>query len=172
MSATRSAQPRTVEVADGVCSVLGVALAVGVALGWVAAVGCAVVAGPGVAAGAGTDGVPVQPARTTDAARAAATRVEPMSSISVSPRTLGDVIPGGLVRSIALVMYLSPGWQPSYGGALHMADQTGESRIEATFNSIVVFDVQAENTHLVAPIETAAGSTRRLTIGGWYPTPA
>jgi biotin transport system substrate-specific component len=27
-----------------------------------------------------------------------------MSSISVSPRTLGDVIPGGLVRSIALVV--------------------------------------------------------------------
>jgi hypothetical protein len=75
-------------------------------------------------------------------------------------------------RSIALVMYLSPGWQPSYGGALHMADETGESRIEATYNSIVVFDVQAENTHLVAPIEAAAGNARRLTIGGWYPTPA
>jgi hypothetical protein len=75
-------------------------------------------------------------------------------------------------RSIALVMYLSPGWQPSYGGALHMVDETGESRIEATYNSIVVFDVQAENTHLVAPIEAAAGNARRLTIGGWYPTPA
>lgn len=75
-------------------------------------------------------------------------------------------------RSIALVMYLSPGWQPSYGGALHMVDETGESRIEATYNSIVIFDVQAENTHLVAPIEEAAGSSRRLTIGGWYPTPA
>src|SRR5215210_9330847 len=37
-------------------------------------------------------------------ATAAATRVEPMSSISVSPRTLADVIPGGLVRSIALVI--------------------------------------------------------------------
>jgi hypothetical protein len=74
-------------------------------------------------------------------------------------------------RSIALVMYLTPGWQPSYGGALHMADETGESRIEATYNSIVVFDVQAENTHFVAPIEDAAGQTRRLTIGGWFPTP-
>jgi 2OG-Fe(II) oxygenase superfamily len=76
-------------------------------------------------------------------------------------------------RSIALVMYLSPGWQPSYGGALHMVDETGgDSTIEATFNSIVVFDVQAENEHLVAPIEAAAGDARRLTIGGWYPTPA
>jgi Rps23 Pro-64 3,4-dihydroxylase Tpa1-like proline 4-hydroxylase len=54
-----------------------------------------------------------------------------------------------------------------------MLDQTGgDSTVEATFNSIVVFDVQAENEHLVAPIEAAAGNTRRLTIGGWYPTPA
>jgi hypothetical protein len=76
-------------------------------------------------------------------------------------------------RSIAFVMYLSPGWSPSYGGALHMVDETsGETRIDATYNSIVVFDVQSENTHLVAPIEAAAGNARRLTIGGWYPTPA
>ena len=76
-------------------------------------------------------------------------------------------------RSIAFVMYLSPGWSPSYGGNLQMVDQTGgESRIEATFNSIVVFDVQAENAHQVAPIEAAAGDTRRLTIGGWYPKPS
>jgi hypothetical protein len=76
-------------------------------------------------------------------------------------------------RSIALVMYLSPGWSPSFGGALHMADETGgDTRVEATYNSIVVFDVQAENSHLVAPIEGAAGETRRLTIGGWYPKPA
>ena len=75
-------------------------------------------------------------------------------------------------RSIAFVMYLSPGWNSSYGGALHMVDATGgESLIEATYNSIVVFDVQAENAHLVAPIESAAGETRRLTIGGWFPTP-
>jgi Rps23 Pro-64 3,4-dihydroxylase Tpa1-like proline 4-hydroxylase len=52
-----------------------------------------------------------------------------------------------------------------------MFDETGESQIEATYNSIVVFDVQAENTHFVAPIEGAAGETRRLTIGGWFPTP-
>ena len=64
------------------------------------------------------------------------------------------------------MIYLSPGWQPSYGGALHMLDQTGgDSTIEATFNSIVVFDVQAENEHLVAPIEAAAEDARRLTIG-------
>jgi Rps23 Pro-64 3,4-dihydroxylase Tpa1-like proline 4-hydroxylase len=76
-------------------------------------------------------------------------------------------------RSIAFVMYLSPGWNPSYGGALHMVDESsGETRIDATYNSIVVFDVQSENTHLVAPIEAAAGNARRLTIGGWYPTPA
>jgi Rps23 Pro-64 3,4-dihydroxylase Tpa1-like proline 4-hydroxylase len=70
-------------------------------------------------------------------------------------------------------MYLSPGWSPSFGGALHMADEAGgDTRVEATYNSIVVFDVQAENSHLVAPIEGAAGETRRLTIGGWYPKPA
>ena len=76
-------------------------------------------------------------------------------------------------RSIAFVMYLSAGWNPSYGGALHVVDETGgDSRIEAMYNTIVVFDVQAENAHQVAPIEAAAGETRRLTIGGWYPKPA
>ena len=76
-------------------------------------------------------------------------------------------------RSIALVIYLSPDWRSEYGGALHMVDETGgTTRVEARYNSMVVFDVQAENTHFVAPIEDAVGDGRRLTIGGWYPTPA
>ena len=34
-----------------------------------------------------------------------------MSSITLSPRTLADVIPGGAVRSIALVL-AGTGWSP------------------------------------------------------------
>ena len=77
-------------------------------------------------------------------------------------------------RSIAFVMYLSaPAGAHRTGEPSTWSIETGgESRIEATFNSIVVFDVQAENAHLVAPIEAAAGDTRRLTIGGWYPKPS
>jgi 2OG-Fe(II) oxygenase superfamily len=76
-------------------------------------------------------------------------------------------------RSIALVIYLTPGWQPEFGGALQMIDETGgTTRVDAAYNSMVVFDVQAENTHFVDRIEDAAGDVRRLTIGGWYPKPA
>jgi Rps23 Pro-64 3,4-dihydroxylase Tpa1-like proline 4-hydroxylase len=72
-------------------------------------------------------------------------------------------------RRLALVMYLTPGWRPEYGGSLHMIDAAGhETTVAATYNSIVLFDVLAESTHFVAPVEAAAGDIARLTIGGWY----
>jgi 2OG-Fe(II) oxygenase superfamily len=75
-------------------------------------------------------------------------------------------------RRVALVIYLSPHWRPEYGGDLHVVDRDGrETIVEAEYNSMVIFDVLAETTHLVAPIEPAAGEARRLTIGGWYHKP-
>ena len=73
-------------------------------------------------------------------------------------------------RRIALVIYLSRDWDPSCGGSLVMSDPHGEAtRIDPEYNSMVVFDVWAETSHLVEPIGSEAGDRLRFTIGGWYP---
>lgn len=75
-------------------------------------------------------------------------------------------------RRVAIVIYLSPDWETSYGGALHIVDRQGRvSSIEAAYNTMIAFDVLAETTHYVTSIDPAAGTRRRLTIGGWYPNP-
>ena len=72
-------------------------------------------------------------------------------------------------RSLAIVAYLSPEWDPRFGGGLRIDDEGGvTTTIVATFNSIVMFDVAAKTTHAVEPIRDDAGDRRRLTIGGWY----
>jgi Rps23 Pro-64 3,4-dihydroxylase Tpa1-like proline 4-hydroxylase len=76
-------------------------------------------------------------------------------------------------RRIALVIYLSPDWQPSYGGDLHVFDKSGAlTEVVPSYNSMVVFDVLAETTHLVTPVTPDAGDRARLTIGGWYHQPS
>jgi hypothetical protein len=75
-------------------------------------------------------------------------------------------------RRIALVIYLSPDWESTFGGTLVMTDREGnETRVDPGYNSMVVFDVLAETTHLVEPIGSDAGDRARFTIGGWYPNP-
>lgn len=75
-------------------------------------------------------------------------------------------------RRLALVLYLSAGWRPDYGGSLEIVDPDGRTSIvEARFNSLVAFDTRAGTTHRVLPISDAAGERRRLTIGGWYHQP-
>lgn len=75
-------------------------------------------------------------------------------------------------RRIALVIYLSPDWESRFGGALVVTDRNDdEVRIDPGFNSVVIFDVVAETTHLVEPIRAEAGDRARFTIGGWYPNP-
>ena len=75
-------------------------------------------------------------------------------------------------RRLALVIYLSVDWESGFGGALNVIDSQGRrTKIEAEYNSMVVFDVAAGTTHLVAPISPKAGDSARLTIGGWYHKP-
>jgi 2OG-Fe(II) oxygenase superfamily len=75
-------------------------------------------------------------------------------------------------RRLAIVLYLTPGWQPDFGGALVMGDRTGAvRRFDASFDTLAVFDTIAGTTHRVEPVlEAAAGSARR-TFGGWFPNP-
>jgi hypothetical protein len=78
-------------------------------------------------------------------------------------------------RQLAIVIYLSPGWTPEYGGTLVVLDRDGGSHtVPAAYNSVVMFDVVAHKHHFVETIEEAAGERARLTLGGWYhfPEPA
>jgi Rps23 Pro-64 3,4-dihydroxylase Tpa1-like proline 4-hydroxylase len=72
-------------------------------------------------------------------------------------------------RRLALVIYLSRGWQPSFGGQLRVLHKDGTStEIEPQYNSMIAFDVLTAPAHVVLPITPAAGANQRLTIGGWY----
>ncbi len=74
-------------------------------------------------------------------------------------------------RRLAVIIYLSKGWDPGFGGALHMIDGE-EEKIEAQYNSFVVFDVTAENRHFVAPVEASAGERLRLALSVWGEGPS
>lgn len=90
---------------------------------------------------------------TSPRAPSRAVRVKPMSSISVSPRTLADVIPGGLVRSIALVV----------GGAIFVG-LTAQVSIPLPFTPVPL----SLQTFSVLLVGAALGSTRGLASMGLY----
>jgi Rps23 Pro-64 3,4-dihydroxylase Tpa1-like proline 4-hydroxylase len=73
-------------------------------------------------------------------------------------------------RQIALVIYLSPGWKPEYGGQLRVTHLDGQDTIvEAEYNSMIAFNVLTHSAHVVEPVtRNGDGGKRRLTIGGWY----
>ena len=76
-------------------------------------------------------------------------------------------------RRVALVMYLTPAWRPRFGGALAMQAADGSvDRVEATFNTMVVFDTLAGSSHHIERIEDAAAEEARRTFGGWFPNPS
>jgi 2-oxoglutarate-Fe(II)-dependent oxygenase superfamily protein len=76
-------------------------------------------------------------------------------------------------RRLALVVYLSPEWDPSFGGELKMVDKHGAAHtIYPEFNSIVAFDTLAETTHHIEPVQPSAEDRARVTIGGWYHKPS
>jgi hypothetical protein len=75
-------------------------------------------------------------------------------------------------RRLAIVLYLTPGWDGAYGGALVMEDPGGGvRRFDATYDSLAVFDTLAGTTHRVEPVADAAGDRERRTFGGWFPNP-
>jgi len=76
-------------------------------------------------------------------------------------------------RQIALVIYLTPGWKPAYGGQLKVTHMDGRTTmVEAEYNSVIAFNVLTHSAHVVEPVRSDNGtSPRRLTIGGWYHKP-
>ena len=89
--------------------------------------------------------------------------------------TVGDVLrphsDDNKNRQVAIVIYLTPDWQPEAGGVLKVLhkDETVTDVIPV-YNSMVVFDVLTAPAHYVTAIATQHGAPpRRLSIGGWYP---
>lgn len=75
-------------------------------------------------------------------------------------------------RRVALVMYLTPAWRTEFGGALSMTATDGSvDRVEAAFNTMVVFDTRAGSSHHIERIDDSAGDEARRTFGGWFPNP-
>jgi SM-20-related protein len=72
-------------------------------------------------------------------------------------------------RKLAMVLYLTPGWRPEFGGTLNVVEPDGTvTEIVADYNSLVMFDVESGATHHVTTVTDAAGEAARRTIGGWY----
>lgn len=72
-------------------------------------------------------------------------------------------------KRLTYVFYLNPQWKSCFGGALYMTGSSGEvAKIEAEYNSLILFDVRARAKHFVAPINPCAGETARTTLSGWW----
>ncbi|MFO0749882.1 MAG: 2OG-Fe(II) oxygenase family protein [Myxococcota bacterium] len=70
-------------------------------------------------------------------------------------------------RRLSYFIYLTPGWQPGFGGELVMERDGGAPELVVPeYNSCAIFDVRA--WHYIAPMSEAAGDAARVTFGGWY----
>lgn len=73
---------------------------------------------------------------------------------------------------VAFVLYLTPEWQPDFGGELQMFDPNGRvTAVWPEYNSLVLFKVNPRTKHQVAPIKGNA-DIGRVTISGWMHKPA
>ena len=75
-------------------------------------------------------------------------------------------------KRLSFVFYLSPQWEPDFGGTLHMIDPYGNVlQISPDHNSLIIFDVAARTEHFISPVEASAGDKARLTVSGWFLKP-
>lgn len=71
-------------------------------------------------------------------------------------------------RHAAAVLYVSPGWQPGFGGELVLGGQGRESRsIEPRQNRLVLFNTY-QMLHWAKPITAPPDEWRRGCLSGWY----
>lgn len=70
---------------------------------------------------------------------------------------------------LAFILYLSPDWEARFGGDLHVIQPDGEDvlKIAPNYNSIVLFNVEAQRAHYVSPIKDCAAERGRSTFSGW-----
>jgi hypothetical protein len=69
----------------------------------------------------------------------------------------------GLVRRLAMIIYLNKEWKHEYGGQLELWNADGsrcETVIEPTFNRTVIFEINHHNYHGVPPVTCPKERTR------------
>ena len=70
----------------------------------------------------------------------------------------------GLIRRLALMLYLNKDWKPEYGGQFELWNDTGTQRVksvEPIFNRCLIFEVTPTSYHgLPAPVACPPGQTR------------
>jgi hypothetical protein len=78
----------------------------------------------------------------------------------------------GLNRRLNAILYLNPGWQPSWGGEFGIYDSTGTQclkRVAPLFNRLVIFDSHDYSFHgLPDPISFPQGESRKSIILYYY----
>src|SRR5215813_13262033 len=67
-------------------------------------------------------------------------------------------------RQLALVLYLSPGWDRQCGGNLHFFNSNLTIEVIPEYNTMLAFDVLVNADHEVTIVDNGM----RLSIGGWY----
>jgi hypothetical protein len=90
-------------------------------------------------------------------------RLNPHLDYSLHPKT-------GLQRRLNVIVYLTPDWQPEWGGGLGLWEQAGDERkpgrlaktIMPRFNRAVIFDTSQKSWHgLASPVAAPHGVCRR-----------
>jgi len=70
----------------------------------------------------------------------------------------------GMLRRLAMLIYLNKSWKPEYGGQLELWNATAtqcEKSIEPIFNRTVIFEIGDKNFHAVRPVVPVRGVARR-----------
>jgi Rps23 Pro-64 3,4-dihydroxylase Tpa1-like proline 4-hydroxylase len=103
-------------------------------------------------------------------------RLRSTEDVGVHSMTTGDFLrphsDANKDRRLAFVIYLSLDWSEEFGGVLEVLDRDEKlTRVVPEFNKVIAFDVLADSKHLITPIRDPAGTTTRVTIGGWYSGP-
>lgn len=74
----------------------------------------------------------------------------------------------GDARRIAFILYLTPDWKSEFGGQLSITSHDNKiMRLEPTFNSLVLFDVNQHKTHHIEGLTPQSLGAARMTMGGW-----
>jgi Rps23 Pro-64 3,4-dihydroxylase Tpa1-like proline 4-hydroxylase len=70
---------------------------------------------------------------------------------------------------LAPALYLSPDWEPGWGGRLQLLDAEwgGLATIGARLNTLVIFDVARIASHRITPVTPNAGARTCNSVRGW-----
>jgi Rps23 Pro-64 3,4-dihydroxylase Tpa1-like proline 4-hydroxylase len=71
-------------------------------------------------------------------------------------------------RTVGFEWHLAKDWKPEWGGALYWCQESaGSAFLHASFNTLILYNVNQDFSHFVTPITTETTS-KRLSITGWW----